>query len=108
MKGWRLWAGFGGWEWSRVKEVLVETPKKVIWKACEESLGWKGNRGFRQKMETVDWLYLRTIEEGWELGRGPDGRKYSECRPAELMRRQDGNRSTTGPERDRPRGERIF
>jgi len=42
-------------------------------------------RGFRQKREIVDHLYRRTIEEGWELGRGPKGLHYNECQPSELM-----------------------
>lgn len=87
-KGWRLWAGFGKWDWSRVREIFVESPQGVIWAACAEALHWKGNRRFLENRRMVDFLYQRTIEEGWELGRGPGGRAYNECRPDELMGRQ--------------------
>jgi len=88
LKGWRLWAGFGKWDWSRVKDIFVETPKRVIWDACATALQWKGNRGFLEKRSLVDFLYQRTIEEGWELGRGPGGLPYNECRASELMGRE--------------------
>ena len=84
-KGWRLWAGFGQWDWSRVKDILVESPKRAIWDACTEALQWKGNREFRERRHLVDFLYLRTIEEGWQLGRGPRGVKYQECPPSDLL-----------------------
>jgi hypothetical protein len=77
-----------------VKDILVESPKRMIWDACAKALHWKGNKGFRERRDLVDFLYLRTIEEGWELGRGPGGREYNECRPSEL----------TGPIRRTARG----
>lgn len=83
-KGWRLWAGFGKWNWSRVKDVIVETPRKVIWAACKQALSWKGNRNFHERRAWVDCLYQRTIEEQWELGRGPRGRPYEECSQSDL------------------------
>ena len=66
-KGWRLWSGFGEWDWSRVKDILVESPKRAIWDACAKALNWKGNRGFFERRATVDHLYLRAIEEGWKI-----------------------------------------
>ena len=90
-KRWRLWAGFGKWDWTRVKDIIVESPKRVIWEACTKALGWKGNGGFCQKQDIVDYLYLRTVEEGWELGCGPGGRPYNECNPSELMRKSGTN-----------------
>jgi len=85
LKRWRLWAGFGKWDWSRVKDIFAESPKRVIWEACKEALHWEGNRDFLQKRNLVDHLYLRTVEEGWELGRGPGGLFYNECSPSELL-----------------------
>ncbi len=84
-KGWRLWAGFGKWDWSRVKDILLESPERVIWHACAQAYHWKGNRGFQQKRALVNQIYRRTIEEGWDLGRGPGGRPYNECRRSDLV-----------------------
>ncbi|MEO8204981.1 MAG: hypothetical protein ABI615_02295 [Chthoniobacterales bacterium] len=86
-KRWRLWAGFGKWDWSRVKDIQVESPRSVIWNACAEAFQWKGNKGFREKQKMVDSLYSRTIEEGWQLGKGPDGDRYDECSMSELFLR---------------------
>lgn len=82
---WRLWAGFGKWDWSRVKDIALESPRSAIWAACKNGFQWEGNHGFRDKKSMVEFLYVRTIEEGWELGRGPDGRDYGDCLPEELM-----------------------
>ncbi|PTX93832.1 hypothetical protein DB345_19845 [Spartobacteria bacterium LR76] len=87
-KRWRLWAGFGKWDWSRVKDIDLESPKGTIWKACAKTYQWQGNRGFRDKRALVDFLYHRTIEEGWQLGLGPNGREYHQCRPSELLDRK--------------------
>jgi len=84
LKRWRLWAGFGKWDWSRVKDICVESPRGTIWRACAQAFHWVGNRAFAEKKSMVDWLYRRTIEEGWELGRGPDGQVYSDCENSEL------------------------
>jgi hypothetical protein len=67
-----------------VKDILVESPKRVIWDACAKALHWKGNKSFREIRDLVAFLYLRTIEEGGELGRGPGGREYNACRPSDL------------------------
>lgn len=84
-KRWRLWAGFGKWDWSRVKDIHLESPRSVIWAACKIAFQWEGNHGFRDKRNMVEFLYVRTIEEGWTLGQGPNGRDYGDCLPEELM-----------------------
>ena len=78
-KGWRLWAGFGEWDWSRVKDILFETPRSTIYQACKTWLGWSGNHDFRNRMAAVEHLYRRTIELGWIAGFGPDEKLYQEC-----------------------------
>jgi hypothetical protein len=57
LKSWRLWAGFGKWDWSRVKDVLLETPRGAIYRLCQESLRWNGNRGFHHRTMLVEQLY---------------------------------------------------
>lgn len=83
-KRWRLWAGFGKWDWSRVRDIELESPRRVIWEACKKAFQWKGNRGFLEKRSVVELIYWRTIEEGWELGRGPGGREYNGCLPSDV------------------------
>ena len=84
LKRWRLWAGFGKWDWSRVKDICLQSPRSAIWKACASAFQWVGKRGFLEKRGLVEFFYWRTIEEGWELGHGPGGRKYNDCHPSEL------------------------
>jgi hypothetical protein len=87
-KGWRLWAGFGEWDWSRVKDILFETPRGAIYQACKTWLGWKGNHDFRSRMETVEFLYRQTLEMGGTSGTGPNGRLYGGCPRDALLRRR--------------------
>lgn len=79
LKGWRLWAGFGSWDWTRVKDIVFETPRRTIYHACKKWLGWTGNRNFRGRMATVESLYQRTIEFEWIVGYGPNGKPYEVC-----------------------------
>jgi len=66
-KGWRLWAGFGNWDWSRVKDIEIESSLGTIWKACIETFHWKGNRKFFQRQNVVRQLYFKSIDENWDL-----------------------------------------
>jgi hypothetical protein len=84
-KRWRLWAGFGKWDWSRVKDIAIESPKGTIWAACAEAFRWKGRKGFLEKQKIVERLYEQSLSHGWEFGKGPDGANYNECSASSLM-----------------------
>lgn len=62
LKRWRLWAGFGEWEWSKVKDILLETPRAKIYAACKAFYGWQGKGNFFQRMQIVDEAYLTTLK----------------------------------------------
>jgi hypothetical protein len=74
LKGWRLWAGFGRWEWTRVKDVVFESTSSQIYRACKEAYKWEGNSRFFQRMRFVFALEVRTICNGWQPGYGPYGK----------------------------------
>ena len=77
---WRLWAGFGnGWEWTKVKDLIRETLFSRIYRACKEWKGWSGRRDFFERMDLVRHIVMLTIENGWNIGRGPGDRGYDEC-----------------------------
>ncbi len=82
---WRLWAGFGGWEWTKVKDVVFESLFSQIYRACKEWQGWTGNAHFFDRLRLVQWIERRTIEEGWRDGFGPEGRAYGNCSKEELI-----------------------
>ena len=78
LKRWRLWAGFGaGWEWTRVKDVIRETLFSRIYRACKEWKQWHGRDGFFERMDLTRQMMLLTIENGWQIGCGPNGLPYS-------------------------------
>ena len=82
---WRLWAGFGqGWDWTKVKDVMRETMFSRIYRACKEWKGWTGRKGFFRRMDFVRTMMMKTIEKGWEVGRGPSGKPYWMCCEEEL------------------------
>lgn len=84
-KRWRLWAGFGDWEWTKVKDVFFDCPFTRIYRACKLWLGWKGNEGYRERLQTVGVLELRSLLHGWEPGVGPGGKPYAECDRRDLL-----------------------
>jgi len=59
------------------QNVITESPKEIIWKESAKYFQWKGNRAFCKKWNMVDCLYLRTIEEGLNAGRGTDGHAHN-------------------------------
>jgi len=79
LKGWRLWAGFGAWEWTKVKDVIFDSPFSRIYRACKAWLNWTGNNHFIDRFRFVANLELQTIMNGWEPGLGPDGIPYFHC-----------------------------
>jgi hypothetical protein len=80
LKRWRLWAGFGGgWEWTKVKDVIRETLFSQIYRACKEWKQWEGRTGFFERMAFARRMMVLTIENAWEVGCGPNGVRYSEC-----------------------------
>ncbi len=85
LKGWRLWAGFGEWEWTRVKDVFFDSPFSTIYRACKEAFQWEGNKHFHDRMRMVWFLEMRTICEGWAVGLGPSGKPYWMCAREELF-----------------------
>ena len=46
-QGWRLWAGFGDWDWTKVKDVVFDSLFCRIYRACKEAFSWTGNKNFR-------------------------------------------------------------
>jgi hypothetical protein len=78
-KGWRIWAGFGEWEWTKVKGVVFDSLFCRIYRACKEAFSWTGNKSFRDRMRLVQWLEIRTITEGWKEGLGPSEKPYWMC-----------------------------
>jgi hypothetical protein len=84
-KRWRLWAGFGRWDWTRVKDLAVTSLFSQIYKACQTWLAWKGKTGFFDRMRLVAHLEFRTICEGWQPGFGPNGKSFSACTRADLL-----------------------
>jgi hypothetical protein len=84
-KSWRLWAGFGQWKWTKVKDVVFESLFSRIYRACKEWQAWTGNRNFVQRLLLVQRLERRTIEQGWKDGVGPNDRPFRMCSPQELF-----------------------
>ena len=85
LKGWRLWAGFGAWEWTKVRDVIFDSTFCRIYRACRDWLGWKGNKNFSQRMRLVQLLEHRTIEEGWLAGYASFQKPYWMCSREELL-----------------------
>ena len=85
LKRWRLWAGFGEWAWTRVKDLVCESAFCRIYRACKEWLSWTGKRGFFDRMRLVGFLELRTAIEGWADGFGPGEKPYWMCCREELL-----------------------
>jgi len=54
-KRWRLWAAFGDWERSKVKDIELDTPRAKIYRLCKTVLGWEGNHQFNERMQTVEY-----------------------------------------------------
>ena len=84
LKGWRLWAGFGPWEWSKVKDLVSDSPFSRIYRACKEWLHWKGNKDFFARTDFVSFMELQTLMNDWEPGFGPGGKPYWMCSHEEL------------------------
>jgi len=84
-KNWRHWAGFGDWDWTKVKDVAFDSLFCRIYRACNEAFNWTGNKNFRDRMRLVQWLELRTITEGWKVGFGPQEKPYGICTRRELL-----------------------
>ena len=78
-KRWRLWAGFGDWEWNKVKDLVFDCRFTRIYRACKEWLGWKGNRGFFDRMAFVARMEYNTVVHGWQDGLGPEGKSYEKA-----------------------------
>ncbi len=76
-------AGFGAWEWTKVRD--FDSTFCRIYKACRDWLGWKGNKGFFQRMRLVQLLEQRTIEEGWLAGSASFQKPYWMCSREELL-----------------------
>jgi hypothetical protein len=85
LKGWRLWAGFGEWDWTKVKDLVTQSRFSTIYRACKEWLGWTGKKGFFDRMKMVAQLEMRSAIEGWIDGYGPDGKPYWMCSREELF-----------------------
>jgi hypothetical protein len=85
LKGWRMWAGFGDWDWTKVKDVVFDSLFCRIYRACKEAFSWTGNKNFRDRLRLVQWLEIRTITQGWKEGLGPNDKPYWMCCSEELL-----------------------
>ena len=85
LKGWRLLAGFGEWDWTKVKDLISHSRFSTIYRACRDWLGWKGNKGFFERMKLVAQLEMRSAVECWIDGCGPSGKPYWMCCWEELF-----------------------
>ena len=85
LKRWRLWAAFGGgWEPTKVKNVISNSVFSRIYRACKDWQGWTGKGRFFERMALVRKLLIKTIEEGWDIGLGPFGKPFWMCCEEEL------------------------
>lgn len=85
LKDWRLWAGFGEWDWTRVKDLISKSRFSTIYRACKDWLGWTGKRGFRERMRFVAQLEFQSAVGGWTDGLGPFGKPYWMCCREEIL-----------------------
>ena len=77
---WRLWAGFRKcWDWTKVSHIQVESLHASVARGLRDALGWKGNRGFRERKRIIEAVVEYTILNGWKPGCGPNGLPYAEC-----------------------------
>ena len=82
---WRLWAAFGKWDWTKVKDLLFDCRFTRIYRACKEWLVWTGNKDFFERMKFVARMEFWTVLHGWKVGLGPSGKLYIDCDHAQLM-----------------------
>ena len=61
--GWRLWAGFGNWDWSRVGDIEVESGRSKAWRQCQQELGWTGRGSFPERQLIAARRYVRNLTE---------------------------------------------
>jgi hypothetical protein len=89
-RGWRLWAPFGKWNATRVKDVVRDTLFTRTYRAVKEWLGWTGNHGFFDRMRFVRRVVAATIRHSWPDACGPGRQPYRDFDPydpnCELMR----------------------
>lgn len=78
LSGWRLWAPFGKWSATKVRDVIHDTLFTRTYRAVKQWLGWTGNQGFFDRMRFVRRIIRATVENDWPDARGPDGRPYSD------------------------------
>lgn len=63
LKGWRLWAGFGDWDWSKVKDIVVRSPFGDAWKECGRIFSWTGKEPFRQRQQLAQSVYHAWLKD---------------------------------------------
>jgi hypothetical protein len=63
LKGWRLWAGFGPWEWSRVKDIVVRSPVGDAWRECRRIFSWTGKEPFWQRQQLAQSVYHARLRD---------------------------------------------
>ena len=85
LKRWRLWAGFGNWDWTKVKDLVFDSNFCTLYRACKERFGWIGNRGFFNRLKLVQHLEIQSIIGGWKPGLGPGDKPFSMCSRKELL-----------------------
>jgi len=84
-KRWRLWAGFGNcWEWTKVAQIQVDSLFANVARGLRDALGWKGNKDYQARKQTIEAVVENTILHGWTPGLGPGGLDYRECRLVDL------------------------
>lgn len=81
LRNWKLWAPFGKWTSTRVKDVVSDTLFSRTYRACKDWLNWTGSVGFFGRMDFVRRVMVATLEHDWPDGLGPGGRPYSDFDP---------------------------
>ncbi len=61
LKGWRLWAAFGPWKWTRVKDLKFDSEFSTIIRALFTAS--KGRGSYFKKLALADEIYFKSITE---------------------------------------------
>ncbi|HEX4139655.1 MAG TPA: hypothetical protein VHY09_04860 [Candidatus Methylacidiphilales bacterium] len=61
LKGWRLWAAFGAWESTKVKDVKLDSEFSTI---IRELIATKGRLSYFKRLALADEIYFKRVAEG--------------------------------------------
>ena len=61
LKGWRLWAAFGPWKWTRVKDLKFDSEFSTIIRMLFATS--KGRGSYFKKLAAADEIYFRKLTD---------------------------------------------